>query len=131
MKTYLVGNSSQMIVLKVDVSSLGLSATRAILVDLYSGAGGVSVAQSADATGDIANARIGAPASIINKRLSVFTRIDFSGNDKETRKQQFEQSKILVSLENGAEGLKEFNDADRTINDQCTSGFLTLHIDLK
>lgn len=131
MKTYLVGNSSQLIILKVNVSSLGLSATRAILVDLNSAATGVSVGQSADGSGDIAGVQIGAPASIINKRLSVFTRIDFSGSDKETRRQQYEQSRILVSLENGSEGFKEFNDCDRTANDEFITGFLTLHIDLK
>lgn len=131
MNTYLVGNSAQPIILKVEVSTLGLAATRAILVDLNSSASGVSVGQSDDATGDIASSGIGTPLTIVNKRLSVFTRIDFSGGDTETRKLQFEQSKIHVALDNGTEGLKQFSDPEKTANEAFTSCFLTLHIDLK
>jgi hypothetical protein len=130
MHTYNLGSGVQPIQLMVDISTLGLAASRAILVEVNSSMPGVSVAHSNDATGDIPATGIGAPVNLKNKRLSIFTKVDIIGDELETRKKEFEGITARYTLSNGPDGEVVFSDPQKTIDQNYFSALIHQHIDL-
>jgi hypothetical protein len=130
MKKYTVGSGQKAIQLTADISTLGLAASRAILVDLNSTSSGVSVAHSNDATGDIPVSEIGLPDDLKGKRLSIFTKVDITGNDVESRKKEFEEISASYELSNGDSGQVTFSDPQKTVDDNFLFAMVIKHIDL-
>ena len=130
MDTYQTGSDSTPIALTVDITTIGLAATRAIVVNMNSTDSGISVAQSEDATGDIPGKDIGKPETLKNKRLTVFTRIDLTGNDLPARKQEFARITASYTLSNGTDGEKKFDAPTRTTDANYLIIFLQENIDL-
>jgi len=130
MHTYNLGSGTQPIQLTVDVSTLGLAATRAILVDVNSTSPGVSVAQSIDATGDISITGIGLPDILKNKRLSIFTKVNLTGTDPDSRKKEFDGITATYVIANGADGQLTVSDPQKTVDDNFLSAMVIQHIDL-
>ena len=129
METYKVGNGDQPIKLAVDIDTLGLAASRAIVLIVASTDTGKAVAHSKDATGDIAKKIIGKASELEGKRLSVFTRIDLIGTDEE-RKREAERTTATYQLEGGIDGNLKFGDSRKIVNDEFTRIFLHKPIDL-
>jgi hypothetical protein len=130
MNTYNTGTGTQPIQLMADISTLALAASRAILVDLNSGAQGVSVAQSKNATGDIPLTPIGLPSIISKKRLSIFTKIDIAGSDLPTRKREYEGITANYVLSQGIDGEKSFSNPEKTVDANFVNAMVIMHIDL-
>jgi hypothetical protein len=130
METYTVGSGQKTIQLTADISTLGLAASRAILVDLNTGAPGISVAHSNDATGDIAVSEIGPQQGLKGKRLSIYTKVDLTGNDMESRKKEFEEIAASYELTNGDSGQKTFSNPQKTVDDLYQVAMIIKHIDL-
>jgi hypothetical protein len=130
MDTYKVGNTLDQIKLEVDISTFGLAASRAILVDLNSPAPGISVASSQDATGDIGKTEIGKAKNIKNRRLSIFTKIDLLGDDVAARKLESENLTGKYTLDGGPNGSEVFGTPIKTVDDEFLTVFLHKPIDL-
>lgn len=130
MRTYQVGSGSQQINFSVDVTTLGLAASRAILVDPSSNTTGNPVAHSQDATGDITPVVIGIAGELQNHRLSVFTKVDLPYDDFESRKREFEKITAEYTLNNGPEGLKKFSNPLKRADNEYYTAFLLMLIDL-
>jgi hypothetical protein len=131
MDTYNVGNGSQQISLTADIDTRGLAASRAIVVDLNSTAAGKPVAHSIDATGDISLKQIGSAFSLKGKRLSVFTKIDLLGDDKDTRKKEYERLGGTYTVSGGPDGSQAFTNPTKTLIDEnYLSLFVNQLIDL-
>ena len=129
MDKYKAGNGTKHVKLTVDINTLGLAASRAIVIDLNSPAPGKSVAQSIDATGDIPKKAIGSAKSLQGKRLSVLTKIDLLGSDDE-RKKESERITAKYILDDGADGHVEFDKPTKTVHNNFTTVFLHKPIDL-
>ena len=130
MDTYSIGTGDHQVQLSVDVSTTGLAASQVIVVEIYSDANGIQVAKSTDATGKIASAEVGTPDFLKNKRLSVFTKIDLTGNDPVARKQESEKVSAEYTLYNGENGAKTFSSFDKKVIGDYESVMLIKHIDL-
>lgn len=130
MEQYQTGTGTQNILLTVDISTLGLAATRAILVDLNSSATGISVASSHDASGDIPSTSIGKAGDICNRRLSIITKIDLLGDDAASRQREFENLRASYEIRNGAAGVGEFTKPEKKADVDFKTGYLYMHIDL-
>ena len=111
MSTYKSGTTMPNILLNVDVNTIGVAATRASKRLTGASGGGISVAHSVDATGDIKNSDIGAAASLSGNSLIIATLINLLG-DKTERKTEFAGLSATYSLSGGDEGVKNFADAD-------------------
>jgi hypothetical protein len=130
MDTYQVGNGAQEIKLAVDINTLGLAASRAIVLDLSSPAPGVTVGVSSNATGDILERGIGAADSLKNKRLSILTKIDLIGGDPTANRAESERLTGAYILNHGAQGIKVFDTPQKTVADDFSSVVLFQIIDL-
>lgn len=122
MDTYNTGTGTQQISLAVDIDTIGLAASRAIVVDVIAGTG-VSVAHSVDATGDIALVAIGSAGSLQGKRLTIFTRIDLLGPDIGERKKEFNRLSGSYSLNGGQGGNQNYKSLDKSAID---SSYVTI-----
>lgn len=130
MEQYNVGTGNEAIFLAVDISTLGLAASRAILVDVASSAPGTSVASSHDASGDIPSVLIGKAADIRNRRLTIVTKVDLIGKDYETRKKEFEQMTAKYDLKSGLGAEARFTNPEKKSDAEFQTGYLYMHIDL-
>ncbi|MEP7239038.1 MAG: hypothetical protein ABI685_14260 [Ferruginibacter sp.] len=129
MSTYNVGKGSQQIRLAVDIDTIGLAASRAIVVDLNSTDPAVPVAHSDNATGDIAQKQIGKPKALKAKRLSVLTKIDLIGSEDE-RKKESERISAKYILDDGKDGHVVFDDGVKVVADDFTTVILFKQVDL-
>ena len=129
MDTYQVGNGTQQINLAVDINTLGLAASRAIVLDLSSPAPALTVGVSSNATGDIQEKEIGTGDSLKNMRLSILTKIDLIG-DQESNRTESERLTGIYSLNSGAEGFKMFDKPEKTVAADFSSVVLFQIIDL-
>ncbi len=131
MSTYNVGNGLLQIKLKVDISTLGLAATRAIMIDLNTNAPAVSIAHSSDASGDIGSKEIGLPNLILNKRIAIISRIhllEIDGGDS----LQTQSRNILAEyiLDGGTNGRARFNESSKAVSADYSIVILYCEIDL-
>jgi len=129
MNDYNVGNGLDTIQLTVDINTVGLAATRAIVIKVNSTDPGTSVAHSNDATGDVQRQPIN-KIPLKGMRLSVFTKIDITGADKETRKKEYERLTGKYVLEGSADGMKSFTEPIKTSDSNFKTAFLHMPIDL-
>jgi hypothetical protein len=129
MSTYDVGKGSQQIRLAVDIDTIGLAASRAIIVDLNSADPAKPVAHSENATGDIAQKQIGTAKGLKNKRLSILTKIDLIGDPGDLKK-ECERITGKYILDDGKEGHVVFNDPQKVVADDFSTVILFKQIDL-
>lgn len=129
MDTYQVGNGAQQINLAVDINTLGLAASRAIVLDLSSPAPALTLGVSSNATGDIQEREIGTADSLKNMRLSILTKIDLIG-DQESNRAESERLTGIYSLNNGVDGFKMFDKPEKTVAADFSSVVLFQIIDL-
>jgi hypothetical protein len=129
MDTYQVGSGAQQINLAVDINTLGLAASRAIVLDLSLPAPALTVGVSSNATGDIQEREIGTADSLKNMRLSILTKIDLIG-DQESNRAESERLTGIYSLNSGSEGFKMFDKPEKTVAADFSSVVLFQIIDL-
>src|SRR4051812_34529729 len=101
MNSYQVGSGTNNIILAADINTVGLAASRAIVLVVSGNDPGTPVAHSVDATGDIQTQSIGQPATLKGQRLSVFTKIDLLGPDAATRQQEAQNLGATYTLSGG------------------------------
>lgn len=130
MSTYKVGNGSQQIKLAVDIDTIGLAASRAIVVDLRSRTPAIAVAHSDNATGDIVQKQIGMATALAGKRHSIMTKIDLIGDDLDAKKIECDRLTGKYFLDFGEEGHKEFDDPIKTVATDFSTVILFKVIDL-
>ncbi len=132
MDSYDAGTGSSQIVLKTDITTIGLAGSRATLFTPGSN-NSTAVAHSVNATGDIPPSAIGAAFSVKNKRMSVMSKIDLSivGN-LEDRKAEFAKITSSYTLEGGDEQFKRFEalDDDVTHADDFSTVLIFKTIDI-
>ena len=129
MSTYQTGNGSQQINFAVDISTVGLAASRAITINLDSPAPGKPIAHSDNATGDIDAKDIGPAVELQGLRLSTVTRVDFWGSD-EQRKAQYNSLSAKYILDGGNDGNKIYNDPKITVDAGYNVAIVSKNIDL-
>ena len=130
MSSYKTGTTAQNISLDVDVNTVGTAATRVSKRPTGSSGGGIPVAQSVDATGDVIKAHLGGAASLIGNTITIATSIDLFGNQDE-RKNEFERLSAIYSLSGGDEGDKDFSEADLKLhNSDFTKATLIKNVSL-
>lgn len=126
---YNAGNGAGQVTLAVDISTFGLAASRAVVID--SSNNQTTVAHSVNATGDIAQQQIGAANTLSGKWLRVLTKVDIVSNDQNERQQEYNNITAAYTLDGGADGNKVFNAADtKTASDDFTTAFLLITIQL-
>jgi hypothetical protein len=130
MNTYKVGNTTKQIELEVDIDTFGLAASRAVVLKPGIPSSIVSVAHSANATGDIKRVKIGAAKSLIDKKLSIITKIDLVGNDEDANKSECERLGGIYILDKGTGEEKTFDNPEKTIANDFTSVLLYLEVNL-
>lgn len=126
--SYNIGNSPNPINLAVDVTSIGLAASRANIIDVAAGTPGIPVAHSVDATGDIPSQSIGTTASLTGKRLSVFSKISLIGATPADRQAEANAVMATYTLSGGNGGTQNYNYETKSYMDPNV--FLTINIDL-
>ena len=129
MSTYQVGNAPTQIKLAVDLDTVGLAASRAIVIDLNSNDPSITVGKSINATGDIPRRDIGTASSLQGRRLTIISKIDLIGSAAFIRKEAQRLSAKYI-LEDGVKGTVAFTDPDKTISDDSSSVVLFIQIDL-
>jgi hypothetical protein len=129
MSTYQAGNATGQVSLTVDISTVGLAASRAITIDLNSSNPGKPVAHSENATGDIYTKEIGQAAALQNLRLSVVTQVDFWGDDAE-RKSQFDSLGAKYVLDGGTGGEQTYADPEVDVDASYRVAMVSKSIDL-
>lgn len=130
MSSYQTGTTSQDISLDVDIDTIGTAATRASKRLSGTSGGGIAVAHSVDATGDITNAHLGGAISLSGNTLTIATSASLFG-DKEERKIEFERLSAIYILSGGDEGTKEFSQPDLKLhNADFTKATLVKNISL-
>jgi hypothetical protein len=130
MSSYKTGTTSPDISLDVDVDTIGTAASRASKRPTGSSGGGIAVAHSVDATGDITNAHLGGAGSLSGNTLTIATSINLFG-DKDERKAEFEKLSATYFLFGGEEGAKEFPQPDLKLhNSDFTKATLIKNISL-
>src|SRR5689334_12764666 len=90
MSSYKTGTTAPDISLNVDVDTIGTAATRVSKRPTGSSGGGIAVAHSVDATGDVTNAHLGGAASLSGNTLTIATSINLFG-DEDEREKEFER----------------------------------------
>jgi hypothetical protein len=115
--TYNIGASTGQINLAVDITTVGLAATRASVLVVNNSNPGVPVAHSVDATGDIASRSIGGGASLSGKRLTVFTMVTLTGNNAASRATEAAAVRGKYELSGGDGGIKTFNNPVKSYQD--------------
>ncbi len=115
MDTYNVGNGPQQISLAVDISTIGLAATRATVGKPNTQP--VTVATSKDVTGDIPTTDIGSANSLNGGTLVIATLIDLRIiGDETARKKEYERIGGTYTLNKGLDGLKNYPKPDSKVH---------------
>ena len=127
--TYKIGGSIGPIAMEADINTIGLAASRAIVLDVAGTDNGTAVAHSVDATGDISKQSIGDFKSLKGKRLSVFTKIALTGSDANARKTEANNLTGTYALDGGDDGFQSYNNPIKTIVDPNV--FLNFLIDFQ
>src|SRR5215813_13254466 len=115
MDSYKTGKTAPNISLDIDVDTLGTAATRVTKRPAGAPTGGIAVAHSVDATGDVTNAHLGGAASLTGNTLIMATLINLFGDDDE-RQAEFNRLSATYSLSGGDEGDKEFPAPDLKVH---------------
>lgn len=126
--TYNIGASTANIKLAVDITSIGLAASRASVLVVNGSDPGVAVAHSVDATGDIPEQAIGYSDSLKGKRLTVYTKVSLTGDDANNRALEAAHVKGEYEVSGGSDGNKSFNNPVATYVDPDV--FLLFVVDL-
>ena len=130
MSTYQTGNGTGQISLAVDISTIGLAASRAITINLNNTDPGKPVAHSENATGDIPTQSIGQAAVLQGLRISVVTQVSFWGDDAQ-RKAQYNSLTATYTLDGGTDGEKTYNDPKITVDAGFNVAIVNKNIDLQ
>ncbi|QKJ28332.1 hypothetical protein HQ865_00670 [Mucilaginibacter mali] len=130
--TYNIGSSREPILLSVFITSPVPARSTASITDPSNPTDwSAEVVRSNGESGDIISKPIGDPGSLKGKRLSVTTVMHIPGDDIETRKKAAECVGGGYLLERGVEGLKEFSNPCKTINDDATEVVLNIDAELE
>ncbi|WP_339880322.1 hypothetical protein [uncultured Algoriphagus sp.] len=115
--TYNIGLTTGQIHLAVDITTVGLAATRASVLIVNNNSPGVPVAHSVDATGDINGKPIGGGVSLKGKRLTIFTMVTLTGDDPNVRAIEAQAVRGQYELSGGDEDIKSFNNPVKSFQD--------------
>lgn len=115
--TYNIGSITNQISLEADIDTVGLAASRAIVLDVNGTDRGTAVAHSVDATGAIAEQNIGDKSTLKGLRLSVFTKITLTGDDATGRATEADAIGGTYKLNGGDDGAKTFTNPTKTYID--------------
>jgi hypothetical protein len=126
---YNIGSSTGQISLEADINTIGLAASRAIVLDTIGTDPGTAVAHSVDATGSIAEQNIGDNTALKGMRLSIFTKISLTGSDAVSRATEVAAIGGSYTLDGGDDGQKTYNDPSVTYIDPNV--FLSFIVDLQ
>jgi hypothetical protein len=129
METYKVGDGQQQVKMAVDITTIGLAASRAIILKPGSGQPSKPVAHSENASGDIPQQGIGPAIALAEYTISVMTKIDLLGDDN-ARQKESQQLTARYVFDDGAEGHKEFTDPVKEISDDGRTVILYKQIEL-
>jgi hypothetical protein len=127
--TYNIGDSVGQITLEADISTVGLAASRAFVLDVLSNDPGTAVAHSNDATGNIASQSIGDFNLMKRKRLTVFTKISLTGADATTRAKEAASVSGIYILSGGDDGMQTYTNTTSDYVDPNV--FLNCLVDLQ
>lgn len=127
--SYDVGKDPNRISLMVDIDTIGLAASRAIVVDLQTEDPAKPVGHSENATGDIMEKDIGPAKELKGKLLSILTKIDLIG-DMETNKKECARLTVKYYLDGGQDGYIYFDDPRKTVAADFSRVILNMEIDL-
>jgi hypothetical protein len=116
MSSYKTGTTAPNVILNVDVNTIGVAATRANKRPTGAAGGGISVAHSVDATGDVKNAPLGGAASLNGNTLVIATLVNLFGTVEE-RMNEFQTLSATYTLAGGDEGSVTFDGPDLKLND--------------
>ncbi|MEP7169960.1 MAG: hypothetical protein ABI855_11370 [Bacteroidota bacterium] len=125
MANYKTGNGPQQISLMADIATIGLAGTRASINK--AGNPPISVANSADVTGDIMPAKdIGSASSIQGSVLTISTIIDLRLiPDRKARETESKSIKSAYILDNGTDGhVVDKNPDNKIVDDDFNSVIL-------
>lgn len=111
MSSYKTGTTAPNISLNADIDTIGTAATRASKRRTGTSGGGIAVAHSVDATGDITNAPLGGAVSLSGNTLTIATTIHLFGTKKE-REAEFKRLSARYKLSGGDDGEKSFSQPD-------------------
>ena len=126
MDTYTLGSDLKQIKLTADITTIGMAATRAFIIDGPPDFKEHKGPASGDATGDIKLAEIGVPQQLLGKVLSIVTTIRLTGNNIEHRKKAFQNIEAQYILDAGGEGHKEYPEPDQII--QLDENFIDIEL---
>jgi len=127
--TYNIGNSAGQITMEADISTVGLAATQAIVLDVSGDDDGTRVASSTDATGNIPTQPIGDFNLLKGKRLTVFTKISLTDSDPAARAIQAAQVSGIYILDGGDGGAQTYTNTTRDYKDPNV--FMNCLVDLQ
>jgi hypothetical protein len=110
MDKYRIGEGPQDIYLEVDVTTIGMATTRAVVYDPDNEDEVMPLkCASKDATGDIPSTPIGAASALSGKNLSIMTTIGLTAvGNKQKREREYKRIKASYVLSHGSDGLKTF-----------------------
>jgi hypothetical protein len=128
MATYQLGDGDDLVTLIVDINTVGLAASRAIVIQVSPTSLGVAVANSVNASGDISRKNIGDRNNLKNKRLSILTKIDLWG-DRQQREDQFNSITATYAVNGGIQGLTVFQTPQRSVDSDFRSVLLHQAVD--
>ncbi|MCZ4222168.1 hypothetical protein [Pedobacter rhodius] len=130
MGTYKTGDGQTEISLSVDINTLGLAASRAIVLLISDPSSAKAVAHSENATGDIAKKIIGTSNGLQNRRLSILTKVDLLDSDLEQRKAQYNNITANYVLSGGTDGSVTFNTPLKSVDAKYKTALIHQPIDL-
>ena len=126
--TYNIGNTTNLVTLEADITTVGLAASRASILVVSGTDPGIVVAHSVNATGDISTQPIGDRTLLRGKRLTVYTKISLTGNDAAARANEASAVMGTYLLSGGDEGVKSYHNPTNTYIDPNV--FLLFTVDL-
>jgi hypothetical protein len=130
MSSYKAGTTAPDISMNVNIDTVGTAATRVSKRPTGSSGGGIAVAHSVDATGDVTNAHLGGAASLSGNTLTIATSINLFG-DQDEREKEFERVSATYSLSGGDDNDKDFSPPDLKLhNSDFTRATLIKNISL-
>jgi hypothetical protein len=115
--TYNIGGTTTPINLEAGITTTGLAASRASVLDLSETIPDIAVAHSDDATGNISNQPIGDYTILKGKRLTVYTKVSLPGDDAPTRAIQAAAIAASYTLSSGDDGTTTYNNPNSTYTD--------------
>lgn len=126
MESYKTGNGPQDIFIQIDITTIGISASRAVVGKPGSGVLPVEVATSNEVSGDIKQTTIGKAVDLAGKLFNAITKVDLSAiGDKKARELESKRINSVVTFDNGIDGNKVFKNADKRV---ISTDFKTVHI---